>query len=375
MDKPQFCPNKECAYHKPGSQPAKWYQNVGYHHTKAHGAVKRYACNECHKTFSDQTFSVHYFTKKVVDLKDLMKRHASGESTRAIGRNINASTGTVQNRLERLGRQGIAASEAIRENTELEENLTADGFESFVASQYFPDNFNILVGTDSQYVYGFTHVILRRKGRMTEAQKNMREVLYRTESFSPNLKERFTQLADHAARIIRTRGDIMTTLYTDEKKEYVTALASSREMAKLVAEGRCKHVRVSGKKPRTRANPLFAVNYMDREIRKDLANHRRETVCFSRNTNDSCFRMMVYCVYHNNVKTHRITNDGSNDETHADIAGIPRAVVEREMDDFFMRRRFLSHLRLPRFYEQLWRRELHTPLAVSPEYVPAYALQ
>ena len=42
---------------------------------------------------------------------------------------------------------------------------------------------------------------------------------------------------------------------------------------------------VSGKAARTKNNRLFAVNYLDREIRKDNASHVRETVQFSRNGN------------------------------------------------------------------------------------------
>jgi hypothetical protein len=34
--------------------------------------------------------------------------------------------------------------------TTLREDLAADGFESFNGSQYFPNNFNILVGKRSQ---------------------------------------------------------------------------------------------------------------------------------------------------------------------------------------------------------------------------------
>jgi hypothetical protein len=36
------------------------------------------------------------------------------------------------------------------------------------------------VGTESQFLYFFNHVALKRKGRMTEGQKKHREELYKT---------------------------------------------------------------------------------------------------------------------------------------------------------------------------------------------------
>ncbi len=42
---------------------------------------------------------------------------------------------------------------------------------------------------------------------------------------------------------------------------------------------------------RTYANPLFASNYLGREIRKDQANHRREPTCYSRNPANSMSRL------------------------------------------------------------------------------------
>ena len=62
------------------------------------------------------------------------------------------------------------------------EPLVADGFESFVRSQYFPNNINLLLTADSQLLLGATYCTIRRRGTMTEAQKKRRgelEALYR----------------------------------------------------------------------------------------------------------------------------------------------------------------------------------------------------
>ncbi|MCX7788486.1 MAG: hypothetical protein N2442_12415 [Spirochaetes bacterium] len=53
------------------------------------------------------------------------------------------------------------------------------------------------------------------------------------------------------------------------------------------------------RRARTRSNPLFAVNYLDREVRKDAANHVRETTRGSRNVKDLMNRLALNQVVHN----------------------------------------------------------------------------
>jgi hypothetical protein len=61
------------------------------------------------------------------------------------------------------------------------------------------------------------------------------------------------------------------------------------------------------------------VNYLDREIRKDLAEHHRETVCFARSQLMSDARMWIYLVWHNTDKPYRISP--RQDVSHAEAAG------------------------------------------------------
>jgi len=43
---------------------------------------------------------------------------------------------------------------------------TADGFESFCVSQYFPNNIQLLVGSDSQHVYQIDYATIRLVDRV-----------------------------------------------------------------------------------------------------------------------------------------------------------------------------------------------------------------
>ena len=71
----------------------------------------------------------------------------------------------------------------------LPENIAADGFESFSQSQYFPHHINIFAGEKSEYIYALGFSNLRRKGRMTFAQKSKRSLLETLEKADPQAIE------------------------------------------------------------------------------------------------------------------------------------------------------------------------------------------
>ena len=106
MFTPPFCPNKLCSYHS-AVPPSKWWYSEGFHITKTFGAVPRFRCQSCHKTFSVQTFSVHYWAKKVINLKKLERLSASSMGIRALSREFSCSCETITNRIDRLCRQPL----------------------------------------------------------------------------------------------------------------------------------------------------------------------------------------------------------------------------------------------------------------------------
>jgi len=231
---------------------------------------------------------------------------ASSMSIRSLARNFNCSPATIGNRISRLARQCIGVNAKLRPPIRLRETLAADGFESFLVSQYFPNNFTILVGSESQFVYALSYAQLRRKGRMTKHQKIQAK---RYKQLYPLPKNQillsFVEITSRTGAMVLASDKDAFILATDEKQEYRRPI---RELAGMLEEkGKTLvHLTVSSTKPRDRNNPLFPANYMDREFRKDLAEHRRETVCFARNTNCSMERMVVYLFYHNYVKPFRI---------------------------------------------------------------------
>jgi hypothetical protein len=133
------------------------------------------------------------------------------------------------------------------------------------------------------------------------------------------------------------------------------------------------HLRVNSQLPRTFDNPLFASNYLDREIRKDQAAHRRETTCFGRNVANGLGRLTCYLGYHNYHKRYSIKAAVMENETHAEEAGIPAAVVAKVRRTMFRRRSFLSLIKLDSVEKKLWKKEVPTPGSEKEAYLPAFA--
>ena len=163
-------------------------------------------------------------------------------------------------------------------------------------------------------------------------------------------------------------------IITDEKKEYAHVIQHWELYRNQDQEHRMAHIQVNSHLPRTYDNPLFASNYLDREIRKDQANHHRETSCFSRNVANGMSRLACYLVHHNYRKKYLIKAPVGDRRVHAEAAGIDGMRVKWALKKMFTRRVFLTRIQLPGTLERIWKKSYPTPLKTKPEYLPAFAL-
>jgi len=369
---PPFCARQSCVHHR--LDPPTPYTDFipwGFYSTKAFGLVPRFRCLACGKTFSVQTFSPHYYAKRRLDYQDIARRLASCESLSAIGRALRSSTDTISNRISRAARQTLAFDSRLGSCRFPHEDLAADGFESFCRSQFFPNNITILVGSDSQFVYASDHTSLRRKGRMTAKQKQQRALLDRLFRPDPRGVQRsFSRIGLEALRVLSDSARPSLSLWTDEHPAYGRAIASTPCLAALAGIGRLHHHTISSRAARTRWNPLFPVNYLDREIRKDLHEHVRETVCFGRNVNRQMERLTLYLWWHNYLKPHRARMEGVS---HAAMAGYDRKETAGQLKRIWLSRAWLSLTELTESMWETWLRRRATPLKKGPDYLPKFA--
>ena len=360
---PPFCPNKDCPLHQePGPWPSKWFIHKGFRATQVVGPVPRFACRVCRKGFSSRTFDVDYWVHKTVEYQLLQNLLVAGTGIRQSCRLLGVSTRLLANRHARMARQALALQSECLEDFRLQESLVLDGFESFAYSQYFPNNLHLLVTSGSQLVLGLHAAIIRRKGRMTEKQKRRREILERQYKAPPNAIFKSSQgLLNYGCQLSFGSGHLPIHITTDEKKEYAWALSRLKPFGEWPEAGLLIHETVSSKAPRTLANPLFAVNYLDRQLRKDLAEHVRETVRFARRIEASLERAMIHLAHHNFFKLFRIRTQDKQ-MTHAQMAGADPMMVVNLRQASFKWRALGWRLNLESWQREIWMRETRVPI-------------
>jgi transposase-like protein len=372
---PPFCPNPECAHHHdtPERYAGHW-KHAGSYMTAVVGEVPRFTCTACKRGYSERTFAYGYYTKRTLDTREIQRAISQGESVSSIARHLGASTASIQNRIDRLARACLAMHTDLTATLVLGEHLVADGFESFDRSQYHPNQINILVGKRSQFLYALTHVTIRRKGRMSKAQKDR----------LASLEERW-----HAPRAgIRTSfARLLTTidplwdratlpdlqLWTDEHRDYPAAVIDTGPLLTATHDGSFSHLTWPSTAPRTLRNPLFAVNYYDRELRKDLAAFRRESTCFTRNVANGLSRFACHMAYHNYQKPYRVESARIDDSVHAEVAGIDRGAIRAQLARLYTDRPFIGRHKPSDEATRIWLKRAATPLKNKPDRLPAYA--
>ena len=364
---PEHCPNPDCQnFQKPVTE--RWFTAQGTYKTAAFGSVKRYRCRHCNRYFSDQTFSLDYFAKKKLDYPEILSGLITSSGNRDISRKQGVRNETIQNRIERYSRWAQGIHQTLLAYLPFTESFAADGLESFSESQFYPNNINLLVGRDSQFLYSCGLSILRRKGRMTAAQKEKRKELEEKGKASPSETKRSMKTLFHDLNNYLAENKIdKTEVWTDEHKSYPAAISGA---------SRLQHRWISSRDPRNYQNPLFAVNYYDREVRKDMSDHARETVQYARHPACMMSRFTLYRHHHNYLKPFRIRKQDENtkraDWTHAEEAGLDREVMDSVMKEMEGRRFFLGRLQMNEEEKKTWLQLWKNPGCESKRYIPHY---
>ena len=368
---PPHCVNPQCCrFDHPGETDTCWWVPHGEYQTRAFGTIPRYRCLHCGKTFSRQSFSMDYYVKKPVDYIGLIVSLVSTSGQSNMTRFTGLRYELIQNRYERLARFFLALHAALRNQVSADEDFVLDGFESFTCSQYFPNNIQVLVGASSEFIYGMGFAQLRRKGRMTSKQKQKRSDLEHQWGKAPPkaVEMSVASLLDDLVKLLRGRGLEKKILKTDQHKAYPRAFRSICGI-----DANLDHQEYSSTAARTTANPLFAVNYVDRQIRKDQINHVRETVQFARCPTAMMIRLTIYQMYHNYLMPRRVRQQRRGDwETRGEFLGMHSKVFFAVLESLWGTRVFLNKT-------QLWAEERHTWLMKwrnsripMCRYVPAY---
>jgi len=262
-----------------------------------------------------------------------------------MARFLGVSPNTIMGQVERLGRHCLLLHQWLRPKHAPLEPVVVDGFETFEFSQYFPHHINLAVGAPSHFRYAFTEADLRRKGRTTAAQKKRLAELDRRVG-RPNPKALVVSMTD-LIELVAPKGSRLV-VRSDEHPAYPRAFQGV-EQVDIV------HETTSSKRARTARNPLFPVNRADLLIRHCGANHKRETIAYSKRRQSSMERHAIHEVWINYQKPF---SEKKKDAPPAVKLGlIPHALTTREI---LGRRLFPRQIELPECWQRYYDREIVT---------------
>jgi transposase-like protein len=341
---PPFCPNPACPHHF-ATAGWRWKRN-GFHVRRCEPwRVQRFRCRHCGRSFSEQTFRTTYWLKAPGLLRPLFWRLLACSGFRQIAREFGCAPSTIAGLTARLGRHALLFHRRHGPAGAIVEPLVLDGFESFEFSQYHPTWFHLLVGAGSHFLYGFTDSELRRKGRMTARQRVRRAELEATlgrpdpKSIEREVAELFRLVAPRSQRL---------AVHSDDHPAYPRAF---RRLPRLTIH----HQVTPGTLRRTTANPLFPINLADLLIRHSGANHKRETIAFSKRRQSAAERLTVFQVWRNFIKPISERRGGATPAMRLGLRERPLTVPE-----VLTERLFVSRVRLPERLALYYWRRIHT---------------
>jgi len=346
---PLFCPNRDCESHQDGLQP-RFTRAGSYRRLTAPHRVQRFRCRRCGVYFSRQSFRLCYWLKRPDLLELVYRRLLACSSMRQVARDLGVAHSTVARHCARLGRQSLLFHEQHRPRGRPAETLVLDGLRSFEHSQYHPCDLNLIVGADSRYLYAVNEAELRRSGTMRPEQKRKRARLEQLHG-RPDPRATEKAVAELLAEVVPP-GE-RASLLSDEHRAYPRAL-------RRLPDRRFVHATVSSKRPRTPDNPLDPVNDADRFIRHSQANHKRETIAFSKRRQSAIERLWCLLAFKNYVKG---VNEARKTATPAQrLRLLPRAL---EVGELLERRLFPERVGLSSMQRRMYERRVSTRVLAS----------
>jgi transposase-like protein len=341
---PPFCPNPKCDYHR--GDTALWrYVKIGFYSRKIPPyTVQRLQCVACRRTFGAQTFSATYWLHRPQLLVPVFHRLVGCSGFRQIATEFKASPETIARLAGRMGRHCLLYHQLHRPKKILEP-LAADSFESFEFSQFFPTSFHVAAGKVSHFFYGFTDTELRRKGTMTRKQRQKREELEASLG-RPNPRSVENDFA-HLLHVVAP-AEQQLFLHTDQHQAYPRAVRKLKHL-------KVSHETISSRAARTTDNPLFAINLLDLLIRHGSANHKRETIAYSKRRVCAAERLAIFLVWRNWLRPASIQKGGN---TPAMRLGLINHRVE--VEELLDRRYFPSLIELPKRWSEYYAKTIAT---------------
>jgi hypothetical protein len=236
--------------------------------------VPRFRCRRCRRTFSRQTFRADRCHKKPHINAAFLRLMVSCSGLRQAARALQVSRRAVERRLVWLARHATAYHLQRLSDASLAGPFQLDELESFESNRYQPLTVPVLIERHSLFVVATAVGPLRRKGRMTRAQKLTRALHEARHGRRPSSSLRVVRKVLARLRAL-TRAQNRVVLQTDEKPLY-------GRLGRQLLGRRFVWSPHPASARRDRTNPLFPINHTNARLRHFLGRLRRRTWCVSR---------------------------------------------------------------------------------------------
>ena len=233
----------------------------------------------------------------------------------------------------------------VMQNSPPFKEVVVDGFESFEFSQYYPIHHHVAVEKGTDFFIYFTDSELRRKGRMTEHQKRRRKEL-ELKFGRPDPKAIEKDMRQTLEVVLKGRP--AARVFSDDHPAYRRSI---KTMTTVI-----DHRVTPGSAHRDKNNSLWEVNLLDLMIRHSNANHRRETIAWSKRRQGSAERLAILLVWRNYMKGRREKVRGSP------TPAMERGMMDRplEIEELLARRIFRTRCKLPPRWSEYYERKVTT---------------
>ncbi len=341
---PPHCPSRNCPFHKPLRKGWQW-RRIGFYRRKAHPqCIRRFQCKHCGVTFSSQTFSTTYWLRRPDIIGQLINKVTSGACNSQVAFDLGVSPATIDRQIYRLGRHCLLFHAKLMKNKPMLKDIGIDGFVSFEHSQYHPFHFHVAVDRETAFFPYFTDSEVRRSGRMTDAQKARRKAFEQSRG-KPDPQAVRKDVHELLAYLTADVAEM--TIHSDDHQAYPRAI---RDLPCRII-----HIVTSSKEIRDRINKLFEINLLDLLIRQAEAEHKRETISFSKRRNCAAYKLAIFLVQKNYVKTKRVRR---STQTPAQLVGLCRRRLT--VGEILGRRLFVAQVGLEGRWSQYYWQEVNT---------------
>jgi len=271
MFQPRRCPRRSCRYH---ARPvAGFYQRKGFYHPRCRShPVARFRCRGCGGGFSRQTFRADYRHKKPHINARFLELMVACVGQRQCARVLHVARRTVERRFEWLARHAAHYHRNRLDGAVIGGPFQLDELESFEANRFQPVTVPVLIERATMFIVSTAVGPLRRKGRLSPAQRRQRDRLEAEQG------RRRPGSAPAVRRVLRCLAGVAagSVVLESDRKPLYGALARRILGDAVVWRTHDAAIR------RDRANPLFASNHTNARLRHFLSRLRRRTWCVSR---------------------------------------------------------------------------------------------